>query len=89
MRSADGADSLSVGQIPKYLADNSAIPLAGGVGQELAGNLLDAQALAWGKRPAGWLAGSLGASEAGVLEAISLYFVAGGPTLVTDQQDKN
>lgn len=75
------ADSVPVGSVVSYLTQNSSLPLAGGVGKELANNLLIAQTEAWGNV---WQTGSLLASENGVLKAITLYVWPGGPSAITD-----
>ena len=78
------ADSISVNAVASYLDDNSALQLAGGVGSQLAVNLIKAQSLAWGSQ---WQVGSLLASEDAVLKAITAYVWPGGPTTVTKDQD--
>jgi hypothetical protein len=74
------ADSVPVLKVAAYLDTGTVIPLAAGVDTSLAENLLDAQALAWGKH---WEKGSLQASEDAVLKAISLYLWPGGPSSIT------
>src|SRR5580765_4856215 len=78
------ADSISVNAVASYLDDNSALQLAGGVGAQLAVNLIKTQGLAWGSQ---WQVGSLLASEDAVLKAITAYVWDGGPTTVTKDQD--
>lgn len=77
------ADSVPVSQVAAFLEGNSSLPLAVGVGGELAQNLLSAQVEEWG---AVWQTGSLQASEDAVLRAIQLYVWPGGPTMITSEQ---
>ncbi len=82
---AGRADSLTETQIAGQL-EQGVIPLAVGVGDELALNLLNAQLLNisyTANEPT-----SLQLSIDSVLKAISIYVWPGGPTLITDQQSE-
>lgn len=79
------ADSLTEAQISAQL-EQGVIPLAAGVGDTLALNLLDAQALNiiyTANEPT-----SLQLSIDAVLKAISIYVWPGGPTLITSEADE-
>jgi len=74
------ADSINVSFVASELDQGTVLPLAGGVDVQLAGNIIKAQNLTWGKE---WLDGSLTLSVESVLRAISLYVWPGGPTEIT------
>ena len=76
------ADSLSLGQIAQELKQDAVIPLAPSVGNQLAKNLLAAQAAAPYTQ---FEPDSLELSIESVLRAISLYAWEGGPTTITDE----
>src|ERR1700757_4478430 len=76
------ADSLSLGQIAQELKQDAAIPLAPSVGNQLAKNLLAAQAAAPYTQ---FEPDSLQLSIDAVLKAIGLYAFPGGPTMITDE----
>ena len=75
-------DSLSVGQIAQELKQDAAIPLAPSVGNQLAKNLLAAQAAAPYTQ---FEPDSVQLSIEAVLRAIGLYASPGGPTMITDE----
>ena len=75
------ADTIS--DVAGKLDTDTVIPLASGVDLELAGNLLQAQALASYASPL-----SLNLSVEAVLKAISLYTFPGGPALITSETDE-
>jgi hypothetical protein len=74
------ADSLSLGQIAQELKQDAVIPLAPSVGNQLAKNLLAAQAAAPYTQ---FEPDSLQLSIDAVLRAITLYVWDGGPTTIT------
>jgi hypothetical protein len=76
------ADSLSVGQIAQELKQDAVIPMAPSVGNQLAKNLLAAQAAAPYTQ---FEPDSLQLSIDSVLRAIGLYAYPGGPTMITDE----
>lgn len=77
------ADSLSLGQIAQELKQDAVIPLAPSVGNQLAKNLLAAQAAASYTQ---FEPDSLQLSIDAVLKAISLYCCwPGSPTEITDE----
>jgi hypothetical protein len=77
------ADSLSLGQIAQELKQDAVIPLAPSVANQLAKNLLAAQAAAPYTQ---FEPDSLELSIESVLRAISLYAWDGGPTMITSEQ---
>jgi hypothetical protein len=76
------ADSLSLGQIAQQLKQDAVIPLAPSVGNQLAKNLLAAQAAAPYTQ---FEPDSLQLSIDAVLRAIGLYAYPGGPTMITSE----
>jgi hypothetical protein len=76
------ADSLSLGQIAQELKQDAVIPLAPSVGNQLAKNLLAAQAAAPYTQ---FEPDSLQLSIDAVLRAIGLYVWDGGPTTITSE----
>lgn len=76
------ADSLSLGQIAQELKQDAVVPLAPSVGNQLAKNLLAAQAAAPYTQ---FEPDSLQLSIDAVLRAIGLYVWDGGPTTITDE----
>jgi hypothetical protein len=77
------ADSLSLGQIAQELKQDAVIPLAPSVGNQLAKNLLAAQAAAPYTQ---FEPDSLQLSIDAVLKAITVYAWPGGPTVVTSDE---
>src|SRR5947207_12297023 len=77
------ADSLSLGQIAQELKQDAVIPLASSVGNQLAKNLLAAQAAAPYTQ---FEPDSLQLSIDALLQAIGLYVWDGGPTTITSAQ---
>src|SRR4030095_4764401 len=77
------ADSLSLGQIAQELKQDAVIPLAPSVGNQLAKNLLAAQAAAPYTQ---FEPDSLQLSIDAVLKAITAYVWPGGPTEVTNNE---
>jgi hypothetical protein len=76
------ADSLSLGQIAQELKQDAVIPLAPSVGNQLAKNLLAAQAAAPYTQFEPY---SLQLSIDAVLRAIGLYAYPGGPMMITSE----
>jgi hypothetical protein len=76
------ADSLSVGQIAQELKQDAVVPLAPSVGNQLAKNLLAAQAAAPYTQ---FEPDSLQLSIDSVPRAIGLYAYPGGPAMITDE----
>jgi len=76
------ADSLSLGQIAQELKRDAVIPPAPSVGNQLAKNLLAAQAAAPYTQ---FEPDSLELSIESVLRAVSLYVWEGGPTTITSE----
>jgi hypothetical protein len=74
----------NVSDLASYLTANSALPLGPGVADELAGNILFAQATA---PYAALESDSLSLSIASVLRAISIEVFPGGPSEILDQAD--
>jgi uncharacterized protein (TIGR03382 family) len=73
----------SVQDVAQYLDANTSLPFAAGVDVQLAGNLLQAQALASYASPT-----SLLLSENAVLKAVSLYVWPGGPAAITSESEE-
>jgi hypothetical protein len=83
------ADSMpfSIAGVASYLDSYTPLPLADGVDEALALNLLTAQRARWGSAPKSWQVGSLLASETSVLKAIGVYVYPDGPDFVTFDTD--